>query len=174
MASILGSVPGPRRKIFVSYHHKGDQAYYDAFSKAFHDTYEAITDNSLEREIDSDDVDYVMRRIRENHITGTSCTIVLIGAETALRKYVDWEIKATLDKNHALLGVYLPTAARSADNKVIVPGRFLDNYNSGYAVWASWANLTANITNCKKLIEEARTRDCGLIDNSRARRVRNG
>jgi len=24
-----------KRKVFVSYHHGGDQAYYDAFSKAF-------------------------------------------------------------------------------------------------------------------------------------------
>ena len=45
---------GPvRRKVFVSYHHGGDQAYYDAFSSTFHDQYDAITDNSLEREIDS-------------------------------------------------------------------------------------------------------------------------
>ena len=29
-----------KRKIFVSYHHAGDQGYYDAFSRAFHDTYE--------------------------------------------------------------------------------------------------------------------------------------
>ena len=70
-----------KRKVFVSYHHRGDQAYYDAFSQAFHDTYEVITDNSLEREVDSDNVDYVMRRIRENHITGSSCTIVLVGGE---------------------------------------------------------------------------------------------
>jgi hypothetical protein len=28
-----------RHKIFVSYHHGGDQSYYDAFLKAFHDTY---------------------------------------------------------------------------------------------------------------------------------------
>jgi hypothetical protein len=44
-----------KHKIFVSYHHGGDQAYYDAFSKAFHDTYDVIFDNSLERKIDSDD-----------------------------------------------------------------------------------------------------------------------
>lgn len=98
-----------RRKVFVSYHHGGDQAYYNAFSKTFHSTYDVITDNSLEREVDSDDVDYVMRRIREDYITGSSCTIVLVGKETYARKYVDWEIKATLDKQHGLIGVQLPT-----------------------------------------------------------------
>lgn len=68
-----------RRKVFVSYHHGGDQAYYDEFSRFFHDQYEAIRDNSLERLIQSDDTEYVMRQIREQYITGTSCTIVLIG-----------------------------------------------------------------------------------------------
>src|SRR5688572_7832580 len=96
-----------KRKIFVSYHHRGDQAYYDAFSKIFCDTYELVTDNSLERAVDSDSVDYVMRRIRETCITGSSCTIVLVGPQTWGRKYVDWEIMATLDKCHGLIGVQL-------------------------------------------------------------------
>lgn len=163
-----------RRKIFLSYHHKHDQAYYNAFSNAFHDTYEAVTDKSLEREVDSDDVDYVMRRIRENHISGTSCTILLVGTETYARKYVDWEIKATLDKEHGLIGVYLPNAAKNSEGKIIVPGRFFDNYKSGYAVWTSWANITRNVAICTGLIERANARSRKLIDNSRARRVRNG
>src|SRR5690349_7530115 len=99
-----------KRKVFVSYHHGGDQAYYEAFSKAFCDTYDVITDNSLERELDSENVDYVMRRIRENYISGSSCTIVLVGKDTWGRKYVDWEINATLEKEHGLIGVLLPTA----------------------------------------------------------------
>jgi hypothetical protein len=65
-----------KHRIFVSYHHAGDQPYYDAFSKAFHDTYDVIYDNSLNRQVDSDDVDYVRRRIADNYITGSSCTIV--------------------------------------------------------------------------------------------------
>ncbi len=35
-----------KRKVFVSYHHGGDQEYYDAFSKKFADQYELIYDNS--------------------------------------------------------------------------------------------------------------------------------
>ena len=34
--------PAVKRKIFVSYHHGGDQGYYDTFSRAFHDTYDVI------------------------------------------------------------------------------------------------------------------------------------
>jgi hypothetical protein len=111
------------RKVFVSYHHGGDRAYYDEFSRIFHETYEACLDNSVDRLIDSPDSEYVIRRIREDYIAGTSCTIVLCGAGTMWRKFVDWEIKATLDKNHALLGVNLPSNPRDVLGKVQVPQR---------------------------------------------------
>lgn len=162
-------------KVFVSYHHHGDQAYYNAFSTAFHDTYDVIYDNSLERSIDSDDVNYVMRRIRENHITGTSCTIVLVGAESPKRKYIDWEISATLEKGHALIGVRLPTARLTSDNQyVLVPDRLLDNINSGFASWLTWEQVTASTAKLGQYIAEAKNRSVSLINNTRARRVRNG
>ncbi|WP_085704391.1 TIR domain-containing protein [Pseudomonas sp. B8(2017)] len=164
-----------KHKIFVSYHHHADQAYYDAFSSAFHDTYDVIYDNSLERRIDSDDVNYVMRRIRENHITGTSCTVVLVGAETPKRKYVDWEISATLEKNHALIGVRLPTARLTPDNQyVLVPDRLLDNIKSGFASWLTWEQITADPSQLGQYIAEAKSRKISLINNTRDRRVRNG
>jgi MTH538 TIR-like domain (DUF1863) len=161
-----------KRKVFVSYHHGGDQAYY-AFSKAFCDTYDVITDNSLEREVDSDNVDYVMRRIRENYISGSSCTIVLVGKDTWGRKYVDWEIKATLEKEHGLIGVRLPTSPVSSENKVTVPDRLYDNIVKGYALWKTWNEITAGTLACTQLIEQANSRDKKLIDNSRERRLRN-
>src|SRR5207248_1595735 len=89
--------PMARREIFVSYHHQADQYYYNQFASVFSNTYRVIQDNSLRYGINSDDAEYVMRRIREEYLTGTSCTIVLCGKETHLRKFVDWEIKATLD-----------------------------------------------------------------------------
>ncbi|MDR2332581.1 MAG: TIR domain-containing protein [Burkholderiaceae bacterium] len=176
---IFGGAPHPqtpmKHKIFVSYHHHGDQAYYDAFSKTFHDTYNVINDHSLERRIDSDDVDYVMRRIRENHITGTSCTIVLVGAESPKRKYIDWEISATLEKGHALIGVRLPTASLTPDNQyVLVPGRLLDNINSGFASWLTWDQITASPAQLGQYIAEAKNRSVSKIDNTRERRFRNG
>lgn len=163
-----------KRKVFVSYHHGGDQAYYNAFSKAFHDTYDVIADNSLEREVDSDSVEYVMRRIRENYIKGSSCTIVLVGKDTHARKYVDWEIKATLDMEHGLIGVRLPTAPVSTDNKVTVPVRLHDNIQSGYALWITWADIIASAESCQRYIEAANARDKRLINNLRDRRFCNG
>lgn len=160
-------------KIFVSYHHRGDQAYYDAFSRTFHDAYDSITDNSLEREIDSDDVDYVTRRIRENYITGSSCTIVLVGANTWGRKYIDWEIKATLDKQHGLVGVQLPTLQAGPNGLVTVPDRLNDNIHSGYALWITWAAITVSAQACANYIAQANGRDKRLIVNNRDRRLRN-
>lgn len=160
-----------KRKIFVSYHHGGDQWYYNEFSRIFSETYDVVQDSSLDRSIDSDDPDYVMRRIRENNITGTSCTIVLCGAQTPQRKYVDWEIKATLDKCHGLIGVNLPGSIIN-NNGVVVPDRFNDNYNSGYAVWLQWQELTPQAL--AQAIEIANSKPSTLINNSRQMRRRNG
>jgi hypothetical protein len=160
-----------RAKVFVSYHHGNDQAWYDEFSRFFHDTYEVINDNSLERAIDSDDTDYTRWRIRSEYIKGTSVTVVLCGAQTPWRKYVDWELKATLDMQHGLLGIGLPTAQVSGGN-TIVPHRLADNYRTGYAVWGTWE--TATVANVQSWIAAARAKSSLLIDNSRAPRVRNG
>jgi hypothetical protein len=162
-----------KHKVFISYHHGSDQRYYDAFSSTFHDTYEAIYDNSLERRIDSDNVDYVRQRIRSDFITGSSCTIVLVGKDTWGRKYVDWEIDATLDLHHGLLGVQLPTASSSAQNTVIVPSRLYDNINSGFALWLSWQQITASAAGLNAYVADAKARSTSLIVNSRERRLRN-
>jgi hypothetical protein len=173
MNALLAALMKPaRRKVFVSYHHGGDQAYYDEFSRFFHDQYEAIRDNSLERLIQSDNTEYVMQQIREQYITGTSCSIILIGAQSHERKYLDWEIKATLDKEHGLLGIVLPTHVKNNLGQIIVPDRFLDNANSGYAIWTHWQGLTAQALT--QLIGAAIVKSRFLINNSRALRQRNG
>jgi hypothetical protein len=105
--SALLDALGTKRSVFISYHHAHDEYYYDWVSRQFSETYKIIRDNSIEDPFESENSEYVMRKIREDHITGSSCTIVLCGPQTWKRKYVDWEIKATLDKNHGLIGVEL-------------------------------------------------------------------
>jgi hypothetical protein len=163
-----------KRKVFISYHHRGDQAYYDAFSRHFCDTFEVVRDNSVDRIFDSDNVEYVMRKIREEYLSGTSCTIVLCGPLTASRKYVDWEIKATLDKQHGLIGINLPTNPVSETGCVTVPQRLFDNIQSGYAQWAEWAALQQGAPYLQRLIETANSRPKDLAANGRAMRERNG
>jgi len=165
-----------RPKIFVSYQHSSDQYYYNLFSQAFHDTYESVFDNSLRDEIDSDDHDYIKQRIRDEFITGTSCTIVLIGPTTYQRKHVDWEIKATLDKEHGLIGIQLPSVVPGLNGQVRVPTRFNANINSGYAVWQglTWQQLIANPALLKHHIADACSRPKYRIVNPREIKTRNG
>jgi antiphage defense system Thoeris ThsB-like protein len=169
----LFTPPPVRHKIFVSYHHGGDQPYYDVFSRTFHDTYEAIYDNSLERRVQSDDADYVRRRICEDFITGSSCTIVLVGRNTWGRKFVDWEIRATLDKCHGLIAVQLPTAPLFPDGSVRVPDRLLDNIQSGYCVWVDWNRIASHAAGLGDLVALAKGRSGNLIRNDRAGRLAN-
>jgi hypothetical protein len=145
-----------KRKIFVSYHHQGDQGFYNAFSSTYcTQSYDIIQDNSLRNAHDSDDPQYIMQSIRDNNISGTSCTIVLCGAHTHGRKYVDWELKGTLDKEHGVIGVYLPTVARATNGNCVVPGRLYDNIASAYAVWISWEQLMDGANALKGYIEDA-------------------
>lgn len=170
---LLSSLEIPKRRIFVSFHHGNDRPYYDAFSRWLSSSYDVVQDNSVDREIDSDNVEYVIRNIRENYITGTSCTIVLCGAQTPWRKFVDWEIKATLDKEHGLIGINLPTNLLQ-QNKYVVPDRLHDNIASGYALWLQWADLDAGAQSLVTKIEEANYRSHDLIRNARDLRTRNG
>lgn len=173
LAELLRGAP-QKRSVFVSYHHDRDQAYYDHFSRVFSDLYGIIRDNSIDRILDSEDTEYVLRRIRENHVAGSSCTVVLCGAETPWRKYVDWEIKATLDKEHGLIGVNLPTNPRTANGQFTVPDRLHDNWLSRYAVWIQWHDLNGGPAALKVYVEQAIARPASLINNSRPMRARNG
>lgn len=163
----------PKRKVFVSYHHGNDQSYYDYFSRSFGSALEVFSDRSLDRARNSDDPDYIMRYIRENHLTGASTLIVLCGSQTHQRKYVDWEILAGLNQGMALIGVKLPTLQVINDG-CAKPARLQDNIDSGYAVWTHWEIVTSSGEALTALIEEANARSKRLIDNSRGRRVRNG
>ena len=158
-------------KVFVSYHHQRDQWYYDQFSTLFADGYNIITDKSIERSIGSDDVDYQQQVIREEHITGSSITIVLCGAETWKRRWVDWEIDMTLTKEHALLGICLPTNPRDINGKFTVPDRLHANIVSGYAHFIQWTEDPSVI---RLAIENARNRakQTRLIANSAPRMER--
>lgn len=164
---------GTKRKVFISYHHRGDQGWFDRFTQFYAEQYEIFYDNSLDGRIRSDDPEYVNRAIREEYIAGSSTTIVLCGAETWKRKYVDWEIHSTLHHNHALLGIALPTSVRSNQGGIIVPNRLHDNIQSGFAHWVSpWPSdpnaLRSAIEAAIKLSQETTT-----IRNDRPKMERN-
>ncbi len=173
LSTVLSGLGLPlKRKIFVSYHHHRDQAYYDALA-AMCDDCEFLQDNSLDRRVDSDDPEYQERRIRESYIKGTSVTVVLCGLETYQRKFVDWEIYAALLKEGGLIGIQLANALPNpANSGFLVPSRLHDNIQSGYATWKHWNELTAE--NLRAWIEQAVAKDKNLIKNWRAKKTQNG
>lgn len=109
------------RKIFVSFHQE-DELAASIWLRRFEQYFSEIRTLGLSElgdefaeHIESDDSDYVMRKIREDKIAGTSCTVVLLGQCTWARRYVDWEIAATLrnftdSPRGGLIGVQLPGA----------------------------------------------------------------
>ena len=163
----------PKRRVFVSYCHKDDQEWYDALS-AFSDWLELFSDRSLGEPVRSDDPEYVNRAIREDRIVGSSVTIILCGARTYGRKYVDWEIRSTLHQSHGLIGVALPTVSRNVEGVAIVPSRLHDNVNTGYAVWMN--DWTWDSEMWKRVIEDAYQRSQKrtlMIANGRVKMTRN-
>ena len=114
-----------------------------------------------------------MGRIRENHIRGSSCTVVLAGAHTWGRKYVDWEISATLDQKHGLIAVRLPTAPINHQGDVVWPARLWDNIWSNYAPVVEWGELFRHPEQLRHRIQDANGREKRLIYNLRTRRERN-
>ena len=106
-----------RHKVFVSYYHDEDQAYRECFEELFSDIYDIYVPKSVERG-DIDDTrrstDQIRQIIRDDHLRDSTVTIVLVGAHTWRRKFVDWEIGSSIrqtqdDPRSGLLGILLPT-----------------------------------------------------------------
>jgi Thoeris protein ThsB, TIR-like domain len=119
----------PKHKCFISYHHN-DQDEVDEFVDTFGGgTFITKGITGDEDFINSNDSDYIMRRIREKYISGSTVTIVLLGRCTWARKYVDWEIASSLrndfkNKRNGLLGIVLNSYYQKS---VIVPDRMHAN-----------------------------------------------
>lgn len=176
LGDLLGKLPLPpaRPRVFISYQHSSDQHYYNEFSRVFHDGYESVYDNSLARVIDSECCEYVIQRIRDEFITGTSCTILLVGPTSYQRKYLDWEIKATLDKEHGLIGIHLPNLTPRWDGLFNVPVRFAENVRSGYALWIQWNALISQPHRLPALVSDASGQPKSRIVNPHEIMQRNG
>ena len=117
------------RKIFLSFHHDDDlevTVFCHRFGQYFDEIRTlgiSIEGDEFAERIESGDSDYVMRQIREKYIAGTSCTVVLIGKCTWARRYIDWEIAATLRNNQSdprggLMAVQLSSAAENGFAKL--------------------------------------------------------
>jgi len=137
-----------KRNYFISYHHKYDQSYVNALRKTKKGM--KVVDYSLKDDISNFTEEKIYQIIR-NKMRSCSVTIILIGEMTGHRKWIDWEIWASLRsyknnknplksfKSKGLLAIYLPTKRHS------VPERLQQNIDSGYAVSMNWRNLERDL-----------------------------
>lgn len=156
-------------KVFVSYHHGNDQQKAD-YLRTHYGENNTFLDKSLDEAYENMSNDEILVAIRTEHLKDSTVTIVLVGSETANRKWIDWEIYASLrpygDRTrNGLLAIMLPTAGK-------IPDRLQDNLDTGYAIKMNWSDIS---TKLEAKIDEAfnnRNKDY-LVANSRPRRKHN-
>ena len=163
---------GPvRRKCFISYY-GGDRIEVDAFLEQFGEILipKAIGVSDGDDFINSTNSDYVMSKIRDKYLGDSTVTLCMIGTCTHSRRYVDWELKASLRRGaytpNGLVGILLPSTGTRAHQ----PPRFYANWNQNEALgYALYRSYPASIGILQSWIEEAhrrRTSHAHLIVNS--------
>src|SRR5271155_323435 len=51
--------------------------------------------------------DAAVKKLIDDGLVGTSVTVVLIGAQTATRKFVEYEIEKSIARGNGILGIYI-------------------------------------------------------------------
>ena len=158
-ASAVPPSTGPiRRTVFISHSHLHEletKQFLKDFDGVFIPRHIGVSNR--DDFIESTDPDYVMRRIREKHIGFATVTIVLVGSCTHSRRYVDWEIKASLQQGkdklpNGLFAIQLP----SCPNGAFLPPRLERNLRvndlQGYARYYQYPRNQGEL---RRWIEEA-------------------
>lgn len=130
-----------KRKCFVSYYHKDDSKYKEAFLYLMDDltVSKSVKSGDISSEVSDE---YVKQLIQKEYLHDTTVLVVLIGPKTKCRKHVDWEISGALnfkvgDSYAGLLGLILPEHDDYGSGKATyskMPERLADNFRTGYAV----------------------------------------
>lgn len=161
-----------KRKVFISYYH-GDQDYVNDFVEKFGDVFipKTVGVKDGDFEFDSTNAEYIMRRIREEKLGDSTVTIVLIGNCTHSRRYVDWEVRASLQQGKTLPNGLIAIQLPYKNNKGYLPERVSDNIQRngkkdiGYARYYTYPTSKDQL---RKWIEDAynaRTSRADLICN---------
>lgn len=94
------------RRVFYSFHYQ-----QDVFRTGQVRNIGAVEGNKLASDNDWEKVkaggDEAIKRWIDGQLTGRSCTVVLIGAETAGRPWIKHEIQKSWEKRMGLLGIHI-------------------------------------------------------------------
>lgn len=171
-----------RRKCFISYHHD-DAAEVEQFIQRFDHDEDVLVARGIGASmsgdiIDSTDEDYIKSQIRAKYLRDTTVTIVLVGQQTWGRKFVDWEVGASLRNTvtasaSGLMAITLPSAAEYFDKRL--PARVADNVSgeAGYARWWKYPSSGDALANLIETAYAARTGKADQRVNTRPLRMRN-
>jgi len=94
------------RRVFFSFHYQRDSWRVNQVRNSWVTKYDqnsfldAASWEKVERQGDS-----AIKRWIDSQLYGTSVTVVLIGAETADRRYVKYEIQKSFERGNGLLGI---------------------------------------------------------------------
>lgn len=111
------------RRTFFSFHHNRDnwRAGQVRNSWVAKDREAAGFWDSAEWEKVKSKSDSDIRKWIDEQLQGTSVTVVLIGAETASRPYVKYEIEQSIAKGNGMLGIYIHKL-KGSDGKIDTKG----------------------------------------------------
>lgn len=178
-AATARSTDSTRHRCFISYH-VDDESEVARFLDSFGDQIIAtcIGVTAEDDFVNSDDTDYIMDQIREKYLGSTTVTIVLVGACTWARRFVDWEVYSTLRRYKSfgvsgLVAITLPSVAESSSRRL--PDRVDDNVD-GSTLYARWIKYPKSKSSLRSMVQEAydaRSTKADLIDNSRSRKKYN-
>ena len=137
-----------RHRVFVSYYHRDDQAYRDHFENRFSDFYDIYVSESVKMgDIDPNlKTETILQKIRDEYLRDSTVTVVLVGKHTWQRKFVDWEISASIrqtqyNSRSGLLGILLPNHpdfGKDTYTPGIIPPRLHDNIKCDFAKLYDW------------------------------------
>lgn len=161
------------RNCFISYHHSYDAHYMEKLRDLKSGM--KVADYSLKEDISHLTEQTIYKKIRDK-MRNCSVTVVLVGSQTGHRKWIDWELWASLRgyahpsdpyksfKPNGLLAIFLPVGLFSSHS---IPERLQDNINSGFAVCMKWENIERDFESKVNLAYWRRTNNAYKINNSR-------
>ena len=136
-----------RHNVFIS-NHVADQEWKCRFVDMMGDRIVDKSVNLGDLDANRPATEQTLQSIRESHIASASVTVVLIGRCTWQRKYVDWEIGASLrhtriNRRCGLLGILLPDHPNFGPGGCdprLIPPRLADNWggNINFARIYDW------------------------------------
>ena len=154
-------------KCFISYN-AADKAAVDTFCEKFSGTFIRRGLTMEDDIIDSTDTDYVMQRIRSLYLQDSTVTIVLIGKCTWARRFVDWEVQASL-RNPSDGYPNGVVAIQLWDSYNTLPDRVNSNVDSGYSKFYKYPKSSTSLENMINEAFDARFNKQDLIVNPRER-----